>query len=59
MLRLRRPRRPTRRTAHIVWLIVSAVLAVMITRGAVLAVFLGLFFIVWLLGYGVLARLYR
>ena len=56
MLRLRKP---TRRSAHIAWLVASAVIAVVITRGAVLAVFLAVYFIVWLLGYWVLARLYR
>jgi uncharacterized iron-regulated membrane protein len=63
MLRLRKPRlrlrRPTRRTAHTVWLAVSAMIALVFTRGVALPLFLGLFFVVWLLGYGVLIRLYR
>jgi hypothetical protein len=67
MLRLRRPtqrtlprlRKPTRRTAHIVWLAVSATVALVFTHGVALPLFIGLFFVVWLLGYGVLARVYR
>jgi hypothetical protein len=56
MLRLRRP---TPRTVHILWLIVSAGVALFVTRGAVLAVFLGLFFVVWLVGYWILFRGYK
>jgi hypothetical protein len=56
MLRLRRP---ARRTAHVVWLVVSAVIAVMLTRGTVAAVFLAVYFVVWLFGYWALARVYR
>ena len=56
MLRLRKP---TRRTAHIVWLIVSAVVAVVLTRGTVMAAFVAVYFVVWLLGYWALARVYR
>ncbi len=56
MLRLRKPER---RTAHVVWLIVSAVIAVVLTRGAVAAVFLAVYFVVWLFGYWALARVYR
>jgi hypothetical protein len=56
MLRLRRP---TPRTVHIVWLIVSAGVALFVTRGAVLPVFLALFFVVWLLGYWILFRGYK
>jgi len=55
MLRLRKP---TRRTAHILWLVASAVIALLVTHGVALPLFIGLFFVVWLLGYGVLARLY-
>ena len=56
MLRLRKP---ARRTAHIAWLIVSAVIAVVLTRGTVAAVFVAVFFVVWLFGYWALARVYR
>jgi hypothetical protein len=56
MLRLRKP---ARRTAHIVWLIVSAVLAVVLARGALVVVFLAVFFVVWLLGYWALGRVYQ
>ena len=52
-------RKPTRRTVHIVWLIVSAVIALVVTHGVALPLFISLFFVVWLVGYGVLARLYR
>ena len=56
MLRLRKP---TRRTVHTVWLVVSAVIALVVTHGVALPLFIALFFVVWLLGYGVLARFYR
>ena len=52
-------RKPTRRTAHIAWLIVSAVIALAVTHGTFAILFPALFFVVWLLGYGVLARMYR
>lgn len=52
-------RAPKRRTAHLVWLIVAAVIALVLTRGALAILFLGVFFVLWLVGYGVLARLYR
>ena len=51
-----RLRKPTRRTAHIVWLIVSAVVAVVLTRNMVAAEFVAVYFVVWLLGYWALAR---
>ena len=54
-----RLRKPTRRTAHIVWLIVSAVVAVVLTRNMVAAEFVAVYFVVWLLGYWALARVYR
>jgi hypothetical protein len=56
MLRLRKP---TRRTVHIVWLAVSALIALVFTRGVAIPLFVGLFFVVWLLGYTILARIYR
>ena len=56
MLRLQRP---TPRTVHILWLIVSAVVALVVTRGALFAVFLAVYFVVWLLGYWAVVRLYR
>jgi hypothetical protein len=50
---------PTRRTVHILWLIVAAVVALVFTRGTLPIVFLGVFFVVWLVGFGVLTRAYR
>ncbi len=54
-----RQRKPSRRRVHIVWLIVAAAIALVFTHGVAVPLFLGLYFIVWLLGYGVLVRLYR
>ncbi len=54
-----RLRKPTRRGAHIIWLIVSAGVALWFTRGVAIPLFLALFFVVWLCGYSVLVRLYR
>jgi len=54
-----RLRTPTRRTAHILWLIVSAVVALALTRGTVVAVFVAVYFVVWLLGYSTLMRMYK
>jgi hypothetical protein len=51
-----KPRRPTSRTVHIAWLIVSAVVAAVAARGAVLPVFISVFFLVWLLGYWIIVR---
>jgi hypothetical protein len=56
---MRRLRKPKRRTAHIAWLVIAASVALVFTRGAMIVLFMGLFFVLWLLGYGVLARLYR
>jgi hypothetical protein len=53
MLRLRKP---TRREVHIVWLIVAAAVALFVTRGAVPAVFLAAFLLLWLVGYWLLVR---
>ena len=41
------------------WLIVSAVIALAVTRGTLVVLFLALFLVVWMLGYGVLARVYK
>jgi hypothetical protein len=54
-----RPRKPTRSQAHAVWLVVSALVALVFTHGVALPLFLLVFFVVWLAGFGVLARLYR
>ncbi|MFA4964327.1 MAG: hypothetical protein WC709_01635 [Thermoleophilia bacterium] len=54
-----RPPRIARRTAHTVWLAVSALLAAVVTRGALPVIFLAAFVVIWLLGYATLARLYR
>ena len=54
-----RLRKPTRRSAHTLWLIVSAAVAVALTRGTVMAAFVAVYFVVWLLGYLTLARVYK
>ena len=52
-------RKPTRRTVHIFWIVAAALLAAFLARGAVPAVFLAVFFVVWLLGFGVMEKVYR
>jgi hypothetical protein len=52
-------RKPSRRQAHIAWLIVAAALALFVTRGAVPAVFLAAFFVLWLIGYWILVSVRR
>ena len=54
-----RLRKPTRREAHIGWLLVCVVLAFALTRAVAMPLFLLVFVAVWACGYGVLARLYR
>jgi hypothetical protein len=54
-----RLRKPTRREAHIGWLVVCIVLAFVLTRAVAMPLFLLVFVAVWACGYGVLARLYR
>ena len=54
-----RLRRPTRSQAHVLLLIVCAFLAFALTRAVALPLFLAVFFVLWVCGYGVLARLYR
>ena len=54
-----RLRKPTRREAHIGWLLICGVLAFVLTRAGAMPVFLLVFLAVWACGYGVLARLYR
>jgi hypothetical protein len=44
---------------HIAWLIVAAALALFVTRGAVPAVFLAAFFVLWIIGFWILARVPR
>ena len=46
-----RLRRPTHRRLHAGWLIIAAVIAAWFTRGTALPLFLGLFFVVWLVGH--------
>lgn len=48
---------PSRRTAHTLWLMASAVIALAVTHGVALPLLIA-FFVDWLLGYGVLARLH-
>jgi hypothetical protein len=54
-----RLRKPTRREAHIGWLLMCVVIAFALTRAVALSLFLLVFLAVWACGYGVLARLYR
>ena len=58
-LRNLRLRWPTRGEAHVIWLLVCALLAFVVTRAVALPLFLIVFFALWLCGYGLLARLYR
>ncbi len=58
-VRRRRLRRPTRREAHIGWLVICFVFAFVLTRAVAMPLFLLAFVAVWACGYGVLARLYR
>jgi hypothetical protein len=58
-LRRLRLRKPTRREAHIGWLVICVVLAFVLTRAVAMPLFLLVFVAVWACGYGVLARLYR
>jgi hypothetical protein len=51
--------RPTRRQAHLGWLITSALVAFALTRAVALPLFLIVFFALWACGYWVLVRLYR
>lgn len=51
--------KPTRRQVHAGWVVVSALLAFALTRGIAVPVFVLVFFALWLVGFGVLARLYR
>ena len=51
--------KPTRAQAHVVVLLVSALVSFAVTRAVALPLFLLVFFAMWLCGYGVLARLYR
>jgi hypothetical protein len=54
-----RLRMPTRREAHIGWLLICVVTAFALTRTVALSLFLLVFLAVWACGYGVLVRLYR
>ena len=54
-----RLRKPTRREAHIGWLVICVVLAFVLTRAVAMPLFLLVFVAVWACGYGVLARLFR
>jgi hypothetical protein len=58
-VRRRRLRKPTRREAHIGWLVVCVVLAFALTRAVAMPLFMLVFLAVWACGYGVLTRLYR
>ena len=54
-----RLRWPTRGEAHVGWLVASVLLAFTVTRGIAIPLFLLLFLVLWLAGFGVLSRLYR
>lgn len=56
-----RPRlgRPTRRQAHVVWLVISLAIAFALTHGVAIPLFLAVFFVLWLAGFAVLVRHYR
>jgi hypothetical protein len=54
-----RLRRPTPRHLHVAWVVVSALVALVFTRGVAVPVFVLVFFALWLVGFGVLHRLYR
>jgi hypothetical protein len=54
-----RLRKPTPRQLHIAWVVVSALVALLFTRGVAMPVFALIFFALWLVGFGVLHRLYR
>jgi hypothetical protein len=54
-----RLKKPSRAQAHVVLLLVSALVSFAFTRAVALPLFLLVFFALWLCGYGVLARLYR
>jgi hypothetical protein len=61
-VRGRRPfklRWPTRGEAHVAWLVTSVLLAFAVTRGIAIPLFLLLFLVLWLAGFGVLNRIYR
>jgi len=51
--------KPTRRQAHVGWLVASALVAFALTRAVALPLFLLVFLAVWLCGYWALAKLYR
>jgi hypothetical protein len=54
-----RLRKPTPRQLHVAWVVVSALTALVFTRGVAMPVFVLVFFALWLAGFGVLHRLYR
>jgi hypothetical protein len=54
-----RLRKPTPRQLHVAWVVVSALVALVFTRGVAMPVFVLVFFSVWLAGFGLLHRLYR
>lgn len=54
-----RLRWPTRKEAHVGWLVASALVAFALTRAVALPLFVLVFLVLWIAGFGVLARLYR
>ncbi len=54
-----RLRWPTRREAHIGWLLFCVIVAFALTRAVAMPLFLLVFLAVWACGYTVLSRLYR
>ena len=54
-----RPRKPSPRHLHVAWVVVSALVALVFTRGVAMPMFVLVFFALWLAGFGVLQRLIR
>ncbi len=54
-----RSRKPKRRTVYIWWIFVSALLTLAFAHGVPLPVFLAVYFVVWLIGVGLLALYYE
>lgn len=50
---------PTRAEAHVGWLVASLLVAFLLTRAVALPLFLLVFLVLWIAGFGVLVRLYR
>ena len=51
--------KPSERHAHLAWLIVAAFVALFVTRTGLFIITLGVFFVLWLVGFGVLVHIYH